>query len=406
MTGTHTILRNAVSVSLAVSVWSVCSVASILPSSLNAQPAQSKVYTIQSKILNEDRRIRISLPANYNIARQKYPVVYLLDGHVKAFFDVTVGAVSYDLLGDIHDFAIPAQIVVAVEHKNRGVDLGSNGDTFMKFLTAELAPYIEKQFRAMPYRILIGHSLGGRYGLMASCRAPGFFASVVAVSPGGGDSTSYRAMTDCLKTDWRASKGLLRQVFVSSGEREQRIDEGAKRLRNFLRDSSAKTVRWHYLDGPGLAHTETPYVGIPAGIKFIWDRTVWEMAATRADSLLNAKGDADVLLSEWYGDLSARVGVTIPPSPKWLELASASQQRQGDDAAAERTARRLTVDYPEYLSGYGRLTDVLVMKRDYAGARKVLEEAIRICDRLDFFDETERALKRKVLTDGIARMNQ
>ena len=104
--------------------------------------------------------------------------------------------------------------------------------------------------------------------------------------------------------------------------------------------------------------------------------------------------------------LTARTGAAIPLAAKWLELASGSQQRQGDESAAERTARRLTVDYPEYLSGYGRLADVLVAKRDYAGARKVLEEAIRICDRLDFFDETERALKRRVLTDGLARMNQ
>ena len=403
--------RRVVSVSSVSSVWSVvrcavsvCSVIGLAAANpAFAQPAQSKVYTIQSKVLGEERRIRVALPANYSLAKQRYPVVYLLDGHVKAFYDITVGAVSYDLLGDIRDFAIPAQIVVAVEHKNRGDDLGRNADTFMKFMTTELAPYIEKQFRALPYRLLVGHSLGGRFALMASCRAPGFFPSVVAVSPGGGDSTSFRTMTDCLKSDWRAAQGTLRQVFVSSGEREAGIDAGAKRLRAFLRDSAPANVRWQYLDGPGLAHTETPYFGIPAGIKFIWDRGVWEMPAAKADSIINALGDADALLARWYDDLGARMGAAVPVSAKWLELASAAAERQGNRDAAERSARRLVSEYPEYLSGYGRFTDVLVAKRDYAAARKVLEEAIRVCDKLDFFDETERAMKKKVLTDGLAR---
>jgi predicted alpha/beta superfamily hydrolase len=370
----------------------------------SAQPAQSKTYTIQSKILGEERRIRVALPANYNIARQRYPVVYLLDGHVQAFFNMAVAAVSYDITGDPHDFAIPPQIVVAIEHKNRGVDLGQNADLFMRYLVEEVGPFLDKQFRTLRYRILVGHSLGGRFALMAPCRAPRHFAALVAVSPGGGDSTSYRAMTNCLRNEWTDSFGVFRQVFVSSGERETRIDEGAKRLRDFLRDSAPRFVRWSYLDGPGLAHTETPFFGIPAGIKFIWDRSVWELPAARADSVLNAKGDAGGIVERWYNELSARTGVPIPPSPKWLELASAAQQREGDTEASERSARQLVKDYPEYLSGYGRLTDVLVAKRDYAEARKVLQEAVRICDKLDFFDETERALKRKVLTDGLARL--
>jgi len=377
----------------------------LFASAAAAQPAATRRATIQSKILGEERHIRVALPANYATARQRYPVVYLLDGHVRAFFELAVASTGYDLLGNVRDFAIPPQIVVAVEHPDRGADLGRNADAFMKYLTDEVAPYVEKNFRALPYRLLIGHSLGGRFALMASCRAPGFFQSVVAVSPGGGDSTAYRTITDCLRSDWSTNRGTLRQLFVSSGEREARIDEGAKRLRAFLRDSAPPTVRWQYLDGPGLAHTETPYLGIPAGIKFAWDRSVWEMPGARADSLVDAKGDPDEVLRAWYAELSARTGVAIPPSPQWLDLAAAAHQRRGDAAAAERTARRLVADYPEFLGGYARLADLLVAKRDIDGARRVLDDAVRALERLEFFDATERSLKRKVLVDALARLN-
>ena len=390
----------------AICLAGACVIASVAAiSDARAQPAQARTYTIQSRILGEQRRIRVALPANFAIARQRYPVIYLLDGHVRAFFDLTVAAASYDLLGDVRDFAIPGHIVVAVEHKSRGTDLGSNADAFMRHLTDELAPYIERQFRAHPYRILVGHSLGGRFALMASCRAPGFFSAIIAVSPGGGDSTAFRATTDCLKSDWRAHAGSHRQIFINSGEREQRIDVGAKRLRDFLRDSAPPSVRWRYAEGPDLAHTETPYAGIPAGIKFIYDRALWEMPRSRADSVLEANGDPDAIIAAWYFELGARLGYAVPTSAKWLDAAANAHTARREPAAAERTSRRLVAEYPEDIRGYGRLADVLIRSGQSAAARRVLDDAVRMIDKLDFFDEMDRALKRKVLTDALTGLS-
>ena len=366
--------------------------------SIEAQ--QYKVISFRSQILNDDRRIRVALPRDYAVARQSYPVVYVLDGHVEAFVGMAVAATRYNISGDPRDFAIPPQIVVAVEHKNRGDDLGRNADTFARHLTTELVPLVEKQFRTNGIRILVGHSLGGRFALMASCRMPGFFPTVIAISPGGGDTTT----TQCLKSDWAKSNGVLRQVFVSAGERESRADESAKRLKAFLRDSAPPSVRWQVNDGPGLAHTETPYFGIPAGIKFAWDRLTWEMPPASGDSIINASPRSAAIIDAWYAALSARVGVSVSPSAKWLELLSAAQQRAGDVDASERSARRLVHDFPEYIEGYGRLADVLVARGNEGEARKTLAEALRIFDRLEWFDETERQLKRKVIEQGAARV--
>jgi len=375
-----------------------------LAGSVAAQSAPKRI-TIKSQILGRDKSIVVALPVNYQHAKQKYPVIYVLDGQVRSFVDLAVAAAAYDLLGDIRDLAIPPHIVVAVQHEDRGLDLGRNADAFSKYLTQEVAPFIEKEYRASPQRILVGHSLGGRYALMASCRMPGFFPAIVAVSPGGGDSTAYRTTTDCLKSDWRASVGKLRQIYINSGEREQRIDEGAKRLAVFLRDSAPPNVKWKYQDGPGLAHTETPFVGIPQGIKFIHDRLTWEMPAARADSILQSKGDALAIATAGYTELSQRVGFTVPLSAKWLDAITLAQLNQRDLISAARTAERLVREYPEDLIGYGRLADIKLRAGDRSGARRVLDDALKMADKLDFFDETERALKKKVFQDALNQLN-
>src|SRR3954447_24129450 len=103
--------------------------------------AEVKVVRISSKILGEERVLHVNLPPNYSLARQRYPVTFLLDGHVRQFFDITVAAAGYDIIGDPHDFPMPAQIVVAVDQRDRSLELGRNQEMFTRFLVEEVVPY-------------------------------------------------------------------------------------------------------------------------------------------------------------------------------------------------------------------------------------------------------------------------
>jgi len=63
-------------------------------------------------------------------------------------------------------------------------------------------------------------------------------------------------------------------------------------------------------------------------------------------------------------------------------------------------------EYPENLAGYARLADLLLAKNEMGAARRILGDAVALCDKLDLSDETERALKRKVFTDALERLNR
>ena len=368
--------------------------------------AQSRTYHIRSKILGEERTFHVNLPPNYAVARQRYQVSYLLDGHLKAFFDLAVASAGYDITtGGPHEVAIPPQIVVGVEQKQRSVDLGSNQEAFDRFLAEELVPYIDREFRTVPYRTLIGHSLGGRFALFTACRNPGMFPAIIAISPGVGDSTGFKAITDCLRRDFTANRTVLRQLVLTAGDQEGRLFAATVKLRDFVRDSAPPNWRMLLVDGSGLGHTDTPFAAIPRGIRFVHEAAVWEMPAAQGDSVGEGKGDEPGRrVAEFYKSLSARVGYTVAPSAKWLHTIASAHLRHGEHAEGLAAARRLIDEYPEDVDGWSVLSDACLSESDNDCARRALEEALRVLDRMDFFDEGAHATQKQFFKDNLLRI--
>ena len=143
--------------------------------------------TLESEILNEARQIQVYLPAGYEGASAKYPVLYLLDGGYH-FHHVT-GIVQFLSSQGL----IPQTIVVAIKNVDRNRDFlpthiekaptSGGAEKFLTFITNELIPYIEDNYRTQPYRILVGHSFGGTFTTYTFLEKPGTFNSYFAISP-------------------------------------------------------------------------------------------------------------------------------------------------------------------------------------------------------------------------------
>lgn len=164
-------------------------------------------FTVESKILRETRTYWVRLPASYNnpsYDKQSYPVMYVLDGK-SAFFPL-LGVVSFMSEKESVNFQIPEMIVVGVYTENRLKDLtpnpstkmpngeeaktesqklmmagGGGGEAFFKFLTEELFSKIERDYRTLPYRIYMGHSLGGLTTAYTLLKHPGIFNSYFSI---------------------------------------------------------------------------------------------------------------------------------------------------------------------------------------------------------------------------------
>lgn len=148
------------------------------------------VDSLKSKILNETREIWVYVPDNGN-PTQKYPVAYLLDGDW--YFHSFTGIVSH--LGEISgNSVIPDMIVVGIVNTDRirdltpTVDSSTNeltggGEAFTSFIEKELMPYVETKYPVTPYRMLIGHSIGGLLVVNTFLKHTSLFNSYIALDP-------------------------------------------------------------------------------------------------------------------------------------------------------------------------------------------------------------------------------
>lgn len=159
--------------------------------------------TIWSPTLREKRDFLVYTPPSYHSATflpHRYPVLYLLDGD--AHFHSVSGLIQILGTGVNATFVIPEMIVVAIPNTDRLRDLSpthvdkdpagnpapgmktSGGmPNFLRFIKTELIPRIDSQYRTEPYRVLVGHSLGGIAVIDALYTIPETFNAYVAIDP-------------------------------------------------------------------------------------------------------------------------------------------------------------------------------------------------------------------------------
>lgn len=362
--------------------------------------AQTRVIRLASTVLGETRAIHVQLPPNYALARQRYPVVVLLDGQVRAFFDIAVASTNYNLTGDAHRFAMPPQIVVGIEQGERSVDLTRNAEAYLRFLTTEVLPRIDRDFRTIPYRTLIGHSLGARFALTAMCAAPTAFSAIIAISGALPDSL-HEATTRCM-----ASPAPLRQLVIAGGSLEPRTMANTDRLYAALRApllaSASPGWRVHRVDATGLEHTGTPLIAIPLGLRFVFSAEAWDIPPSTADSLRTRLGNPDELVAAGAAAVSTRLGVPVPPSAAWMATAVRTWLARRDARAALASAERLVRDYPEQMDSHTLLADALELSGDADGTRKAIRAALDLSDKIAWFDERQKAAVQAMLRRSLA----
>jgi predicted Zn-dependent protease len=178
-----------------------------------------------------------------------------------------------------------------------------------------------------------------------------------------------------------------------------------ERLRDFLRANAPPSWRWTTIEGTGLGHTDTPMETIPSGIRFIHDKSVWEMSPELGDSIAFGRiADPERAIDAFYSALSARVAVPTTPSLKWMLASTRVLIQRNDTGAAERSIRRLLDAYPEDLEAYGMEADLALRRADTTAARRALNDALRMLGRLDFHDVYERDRKRKLIERNLTAL--
>ena len=195
------------------------------------------IHKVNSKVLNEERQIIISLPEGYEKSNASYPVLYLTDG----FQNIEHVRGSVELL--TRTGHIPPIIIVGIKSVDRVRDntytkstndkRGGGGSKFLTFLESELIPHIDSTYRTNDFKVLEGHSLGGLFAAATLLEKPNLFQGYIIMSPAlwwNGEELTKKA-----KIFFTDHPNLEKTVFFGIGKDESSKDFGMrKELTNFI----------------------------------------------------------------------------------------------------------------------------------------------------------------------------
>lgn len=330
--------------------------------------------TFRSTVLGEDRTILVHTPASYKQGKAAYPVLYLLDG--EEHFHHTTGITTFLSMVE----RAPELIVVGVSSgvgDERERDLtptalkdkpGSGGGArFLTFLKDELQPRIEGAYRTEPYRILVGHSLGGLFALQVLSTAPDTFNAYVAMSPSlwWGDRVLVREA----EASFARRPDLQAFLFLTVGNEPGRMVDDTSALAAMLKGKAPRGLHWQLEHLEREKHLTIPHRSTQDALEALF--AGWEPPA----SLDTVKG-----VQAHYEALSKRFHFEVKiPEVVLNNFGYDHLEKRRDEAIA---AFKLIVQlYPDSAGGYDSLGEAFenggqldLAKASYASAVRTATE--------------------------------
>jgi hypothetical protein len=169
---------------------------------INAQSiARVETKKIQSKFLKQERELLIYTPIDYDWRINEYfDVIYVFDSQNREFFDYTNSIISF-LPNNGKSFIVVGitspfneelnygrnndllPVLTTEDSKKRYGTYSGNADNFLEFITNEVVPFVDNNYRSLTTKIAVGHSLSASFLLYSIIKKPNLFSDYIAISP-------------------------------------------------------------------------------------------------------------------------------------------------------------------------------------------------------------------------------
>jgi uncharacterized protein len=223
-----------------------------------------ETFTIESKILDETRRINVFFPPGYKgSAETQLPVLYMPDGGMEEDFLHVAGLVQVS----VGNGTMRPHLLVGIENTQRRRDLTGpteNEDdkkiaprvggslAFRRFIREELMPRVKERYRTTHETAIVGESLAGLFVVETFLLEPDLFDTYIAIDPSlwWNDKKLVRdagaLARDRLKTE--------KTLFIASSE-EKEVAEIAQRLADVLVKDAPPGLHCHHEKMPEEKHS-------------------------------------------------------------------------------------------------------------------------------------------------------
>lgn len=232
-----------------------------------------ETFTIDSKVMGENRVINVYLPSVYKESSNlRLPVIYMPDGgmaedflHVAGLVQVLVGN------GTMRPF-----LLVGIENTERRRDMTGpteneqdkkiaprvgGSSTFRKFIREELMRQVKVRYRTTDETAIVGESIAGLFVAETFLLEPDMFDTYIAFDPSlwWNDQKLVNGAGERLRARPKLEKTLY---FASSDEKG--ISDVTDRFAEILDKNAPAGLRWHYERMPEEKHSTIYH---PAALK-------------------------------------------------------------------------------------------------------------------------------------------
>lgn len=335
-----------------------------------------QVIQFESKVLAENKTVFIHLPDSYKKREDRYPLLYVLDGG--DYFEPFAGMVKYLSLFEL----IPEMIVVAIAHGDRLKEFtytkanektgnwptSGGAESFRKFLAEELVAYIDSSYRTHPFRILVGHSLGGLFAVETLSRSPGLFQATIALSP-----SLYWNQFEWLKnaeTFLNKHDALKHFLFISGEEKDEEETRYLDEFNRLTETEAPEGFSYKYRCFPEEDHGSVALPGLFANLKTLFEGwrfpgEAWETGPEK--------------VKEHFKALSEKFGFPVPITEEFLNghAFHGLQRHEAPDEAIALFEFCLSI-YPKSSKAYEGLGESYAKKGQEDKARIFYKKSLEL----------------------------
>jgi predicted alpha/beta superfamily hydrolase len=374
----------------------------LLPVVAHAQAAKPNPLTIGtldsiwSPTLKEYRRYLVYTPPDYRqttYAPRAYPVLYLLDGD--AHFHSVTGLLQILGTGVNGTYVVPEMIVIAIPNTDRMRDLtpthtvngpdGTPGPAntsggmpkFLQFMKTELIRHVDSTYRTEPYRVFVGHSLGGITTLDALYTMPETFNAYVAIDPSlwwDGQLLLKQAKDYFGKPELAGRTLFVGQANTKSAEMPA-MNVHFNSIVQFdstVTASNKSGIRYGYKYYDSDDHGSVPLIAEYDALRFIFD-------GYKSDFLKSISHPE--IVARHFDSVSARLGYRVLPPEGLVDQYGqvALSNPTMSDTTKALALLQLNADlYPQSPHAFVVLGNTLLAKHDTTRARAAYEKAVAL----------------------------
>ncbi|WP_299101468.1 alpha/beta hydrolase-fold protein [uncultured Winogradskyella sp.] len=357
-----------------------------------------KIDLIESKILNEQRRILVHVPEDLthpNYKKKSYPVVYLLDGD--AHFYSLVGMIKQ--LSSVNgNTVLPRMIIVGISNTNRMRDLtptkgerpnSGGGENFMSFIKNELIPYIDSNYPTIDYRTIIGHSLGGLTVMNTLLHQPELFNAYVAIDPSmwyNNENLLHKIKTSPFDSNYQSKtlflgiantmqKDMDTILVKKDTTTSTRHIRAILKLNTFLNKDSEKNLTFkskYYEDDD---HGSVPLITEYDALRFIFKFHRFKLH--RSD-YLNPEIDLVAKVEEYYKSLSEGFGLEMKPDEEYVNNLGYQLLDNNAFKKSEEIFKLNIKNYPDSFNVYDSIGDLYMAIGDKEKAIENFKKSVSL----------------------------